>query len=97
MDKMTCIVDGYHGVYVPQMFLRKFDYKEWNVKRVDALELGSPGNEFYWETWDAVLNNATFIDTRRHTWRLHSGDSGDLFAVDCGLHDEWPDLEEEEK
>ena len=80
--EMDCIVDSAFGIYVPQMFVQRYEPDEWGVRKVDAEELQNPDNEFYWETWEEVLSTAKFTDDRGHVWRLLQ--DGDLFAVDCG-------------
>ena len=37
-------------------------------------------SELYWDTWDAVLNNAEWRDGEGNVWRLYQ-DDGDLFAA----------------
>ena len=44
-----------------------------------------PDNDWYWEAWDNILNNAEHTDSQGITWRLHQ--DGDLWEVPDGF--EW--------
>tara|TARA_A100000172_G_C3039190_1_gene109748 strand:+ start:358 stop:687 length:330 start_codon:yes stop_codon:yes gene_type:complete len=80
------IADGARGQYVPQHFAEACAHWD-NFSDADrAILLAGPGQIGddpgfgYWDTWCIVLDNATYTDGG-HTWRLHPGESGDLFAV----------------
>ena len=52
--KMTLVVDGHHGQYIPQIFAEQFP--EWfnDINDLQDLLIG-PDSGYYWETWDNVL------------------------------------------
>lgn len=60
------------GVYIPQNFAEEM--KLGLIKGVSKqdwkdLEKG-PDYEWYWETWDRVLNNAYYEDDNGNIWRF---------------------------
>lgn len=82
---MECIIDGHHGVYVPQAFAERYRNAEgWRFGNTRAEDWASllfgPDDEWYWDAWDTVLSNAESDDGQV----LHLGESGDLFLA-------WPD------
>jgi len=60
------------GVYIPQNFAEELR-TDWlhNVEQedLDILAQG-PDYEWYWETWDRVLNNAYYEDDNGNIWRF---------------------------
>jgi len=80
-DKIQCVVDGAHGIYVPQEFARRINPEEWDgisQENLDTL-LSGPDHEDYWDAWDDVERDATMTDDRGRTWRLMQ--DGDLFMI----------------
>lgn len=74
------IIDGAHGIYVPQIFVESFNAAEWGIEEEDIKVLKEgPSHEYYWDTWETVLNNAEFKDEDGKVWTLHQ--DSDLFAV----------------
>lgn len=42
--------------------------------------IGGPENcEWYWESWNNILDNAEYVDESGNIWRLYQ--DGDLFAI----------------
>lgn len=81
MDEQV-LVDGHHGIYVPQVFASKFDPNKFGVESFDPdyqCILHGPGEEYYWESWDALLEKASYKDENGVTWYLNH--DGDLFLV----------------
>lgn len=79
MSGLTLLIDGHHGVYVPQVFAEQFDLNEWRINVPDQLELESADNEYYWEVWSDVLAEARYTDKDGHMWCLYQ--DSDLWAV----------------
>ena len=54
--KMEFILDGHHGIYIPQIFAEQ--YPEW-VKYDEDMEVlkAGPDHPEYWEAWDSVLGS----------------------------------------
>lgn len=87
-ENMVLLIDGHHGIYVPQVFAEKMnrDYVE-NVPEEswDILTEG-PEHEHYWDVWTEVLDNARI---RSHCGEgyYHLWQDGDLFIyIPATLH-----------
>lgn len=51
------IVDDHHGIYVPQVFCQRYK-KTDKVSQEDwDICLSGPDHEFYWESWEIILDN----------------------------------------
>lgn len=75
MEKETLIVDGHHGIYVPQVFAQHFTQQNCADEDWETLKAG-PETDWYWESWEAVLQD----------WKSPKGETldqtdGDLFLV----------------
>lgn len=54
-------IDSHYGVYTPQAFVEKYgEYLDLSNEQKE--DLSSPDNEFYWETWEIVLDKGLTID-----------------------------------
>lgn len=83
-DNAECWLDSNRGVYIPQTFAEDFLldcdgrlYK--HVKGVSFNDLkilcAGPDTEWYWETWESVLNNVVLVDDKGVEWGIiHSED-----------------------
>lgn len=72
------LVDGSHGIYVAQVFVKNFAPAQWSISESDAAILSAgPDNENYWETWGDIEGyvEGTFDGKR---WVLEQ--DGDLWA-----------------
>lgn len=63
---MKLLVDNFRGIYVPLSFAKGYDLKQFGfsdekIKELKS-DLSSPENEFYWEAWEDVLDNAVTKD-----------------------------------
>ena len=79
---MELLCDCHHGQFIPQIMARRLFDAGWSgieLGDVVELEAGPYEGEWYWETWEGVLNNAQFKDENGTVWYLHHG--GDLFAA----------------
>ena len=80
LANIALLLDASRGVYIPQNFAEEFEMPDWHVSDKDAAVLrAGPNDEWYWGTWDHVLDTAYFLadDGRRFT--LHH--DGDLWAI----------------
>ena len=68
-----CVVDGHHGVYIPQIFAEQ--YPEWLDDEEREILLAGPEHEDYWDVWDEVTSRE-FEDQS-----LYLGESGDVFIL----------------
>ena len=73
------LLDGARGVYIPQNFVEEFDLTKWEGVDQDDIDtlLKGPDEEWYWDAWDKVLNNATHTDDHGNVWHLYQ--DGDLW------------------
>lgn len=82
MSGIEILLNDSRGVYIPQHFAENFNMDHWGVRDDDRdiLLLGpnDAENEWYWETWENVLSNASYIDPQGNLWLLSQ--EGDLFA-----------------
>lgn len=75
------VLGGNRGVrYIPREFGRivsaGISWEGCNPDDIKILVQG-PRAEHYWETWQDVLENATFVDSKGNRWNLWQ--DGDLF------------------
>lgn len=59
------------GVYIPKIFAEICNPIAWRLSQelVDAIKEG-PENEYYWDDWQEVLENACHKDQWGNEWRL---------------------------
>lgn len=79
-DGINLLVSSAHGVYVPQAFVERYDLSLWNGIRDEDIETikAGPDHEWYWDSWNDILNSATYSHDGRE-YRLHQ--DGDLWAI----------------
>lgn len=80
MRNLELLLNDNRGVYIPQHFVEEFDLDKFegiDPEDVETLKKG-PEEEWYWEAWENVLNNATYTESGK-TWTLHQ--DGDLWLV----------------
>lgn len=85
LSNATLIIADRFGVYIPQRFARcySFDLLGLSEKFQDdykcILQGPSAENEWYWDAWQSILDNATLKDTDGIVHYLYQ--DGDLWAV----------------
>lgn len=69
-----------NGIYIPKIMTSRLKEAGWEGITDEMIEATSePENEFYWDTWDDILNNAKYLDPKTgQVFLLHQ--DGDLFA-----------------
>lgn len=78
-NKVSCILDGCRGIYIPQTFAQCFDTDKWGVSQEDVeILLSGPDHEHYWDAWQDVIDNASILENGNE-WTLHQ--DSDLFAI----------------
>jgi len=90
-DDSILFADSARGVYIPQHFAEAIDRdavrgvgpRDWAT-----LEAG-PYEEWYWETWNRIEQNAIITDDNGIEYRLYQ--DGDLWLIPVGAV--WPDAE----
>lgn len=78
---MELLCDSHHGQFIPQIMARHLHDAGWSgieLEKVIELEAGPYESEWYWDTWNNILDNARFTDENEVVWYLHH--DGDLFA-----------------
>ena len=86
-DYIKCLIDGAAGIYVPQKFINSFE--NWdNIDNDDRRSVANgPDNEYYWESWQNILDNATHTDDNGNKWVLYQDDS--LFVIRADIEIDW--------
>lgn len=79
MSGVQLLLSDSCGIYIPRDFVNNFDLNKWHVKEDFQDFLSNPDDEFYWDSWDVVLNNAKHTDKQGNTWHLWQ--DGDLWAI----------------
>lgn len=104
-DMMLWLSDS-RGVYIPRDFARSFSDRAKNVTGVSdedwtTLEKGPDDNEGYWDTWQAVCDDAIVTDEDGVKYRVEQ--DGDCWLVPVGMvwnEDkdgyEWPEEDADE-
>ena len=79
---MVLLCDSHHGQYIPQIMARRLYDAGWSGIYLDdviELEAGPDESDWYWDTWNDVLNVAHFTDENGAVWYLYHDE--DLFAA----------------
>ena len=82
MQTIILFCDSSSDRYIPQRFAAEIMPQYLQGVTQDQLnELSDPDNEWYWDTWETVLNSAKVIDNKTgQTFTLHH--DGDLWLLD---------------
>lgn len=87
MADMSLILDSARGVYIPQGFAEMFGRFNgtWSGVDLDDLDVlfEGPDHEWYWESWDNILNNAEYKGVDGVTYHLHQ--DGDVWLIPEGM------------
>lgn len=79
LNAVNLLLSDARGIYIPRDFVQCFDLSEWGFFKDHEAILNNPDDEFYWEEWSTVLDNAKFTDKEGNVFRLYQ--DGDLFAI----------------
>ena len=74
---MTLLVDGWHGQYVMETFIRNYNMSVWHCEDY-AKEYLNADDEIRSWLYDDIINTAYYRDADGFRWYLHQ--DGDLFA-----------------
>ncbi len=95
MSRVCCLLDGNRGIYIPRDFAKDFRVGEGYWENINPEDLAicakGPDEEAYWEAWQNILDNATYLTSKvtkvngvsypkGKLFRLEQ--DGDLFMVD---------------
>lgn len=90
MENINLLLSDARGVYIPRDFVQGFDLSKWKgIRSDDAKICENPENQWYWDAWTSILDNATYTHEDGRIFRLHQ--NGDLWAI-C-----YEQMSEEEK
>lgn len=102
--EMMLWLEDTRGIYIPQAFAKSFRDREKDVAGVSpeswaTLEVG-PEDEWYWDIWDSVRDNAIVTDEHGNKYTVYQ--EGHCWLVPVGMQwaddgegFKWPDEEEE--
>lgn len=89
LDAVTLILSDARGIYIPRDFLcddnNAIDEEHcarWGLTKENREQweaAANPDEEWYWEAWDWVLNNARYTDEAGNVYTLHQ--DGDLWGL----------------
>lgn len=80
LDNVEILLSDARGIYIPRDFVQGFDLTRWEgISESDIEILQDPENEWYWDSWESVLNNARFTADDGRVFSLWQ--DGDLFAI----------------
>ena len=72
------LCDSCNGKFIPQIMINRLIVSGWSIDCEYIEDLQDPDNEWYWDIWDQVVDNAQFTDENGNKWYLWQ--DGDLFA-----------------
>ena len=78
-QSIVLLLSDARGTYIPRDFVEEFNMVDWNVTEEQAEGCKNCENEWYWESWETILNNAFYIDKKGNKFSLHQ--DGDLWAI----------------
>ena len=86
-NEPVLLLDGNRGIYIPKIFAEEIINGVYRVKNREDLtvllnDLDSPNNEYYWESWEDLLNNCILLDSKGNEFTLYQND--DLWAIPEG-------------
>lgn len=79
MSGVQLLLSDSRGIYIPRDFAESFDLNQWHIDEKYMERLSSPDDDFYWDNWELVLNNAYSIDKNGNKWNLWQ--DGDLWTI----------------
>lgn len=91
-DKIQILINDSWGIYIPQIFTENFTAASWGIDEnsPDWKTLSDgPDSEYYWESWETILDSAKHTDSNGVVWTLYQ--NGDLWAV------AWDEMTEDER
>lgn len=78
-NAVVLLLSDARGIYIPRDFVQSFDLNKWGLYKDNEAILSNPEDEFYWDEWSTVLDNAKFIDEQGNEFRLYQ--DGNLWAI----------------
>src|ERR1700681_2565627 len=79
LPAVALLLSDARGQYIPRDFVTGFDLSRWEgITPANIEACSDPENEWYWDNWTSICDNATFTENG-HVWRLSQ--DGDLWAM----------------
>jgi len=96
INAVNLILSDSRGIYIPRDFLTD-NYnneatehcKAWGLTEENKeqwIDCVDPENEFYWESWDELLDKCILVDSKGNEFTLYQND--DLWAIPEGYDNE---------
>lgn len=81
MSGIYLILADSRGDYIPQIFAQRCTTNWKNIEPEDLeILLKGPDEELYWDTWESVMDSATYTDPKGYVWKLLSWWGGGLWT-----------------
>ncbi len=80
----SLILSSARGIYIPRDFAAGYGAYVTGDSLADdltCLEKGPDDNDWYWEAWNRVLDNAVLVSTDGREFTLFTGIDGDIFLL----------------
>ena len=58
---MELLIDGHHGIYIPYLFCSHYAAQFQGIDQEDIETCLDIENEFYWDSWSNILDNAYIV------------------------------------
>ena len=58
---MELLIDGHHGIFIPQLFCGYYAENFEGIDPEDIKTCQDPNNQWYWDSWSNILDNAYII------------------------------------
>ena len=92
MSGFKLLLSDARGVYIPRDFAEIVRAgMSWEGHDPDdiAILLEGPDAEHYWDAWDAVMNDISFVDSKGNSWHLWQDGDLWLFCEDVMTDEEF--------
>jgi len=78
-ESVELLLSAARGIYIPRDAAEFLINNSWSGFDKDLLnDLQDPKSDYYWDSWQRVLDNAVYTTEAGREYRLHQ--DGDLFA-----------------
>jgi len=77
--QIQLLISDASGIYIPQEFARSYVVQEASLDGDMEICAAGPDEEYYWESWENILNHGTIMGTSGKAWTLMQ--DGDLWAI----------------
>lgn len=78
MNTIEILCDSHHGIHIPSIMIPRLIDAGWENIPDNVMDYLDPNDDWYWENWGTIEQNAEYTDDQGYTWYLYL--DGDLFA-----------------